>query len=86
VTGLTAVMIAGLLVLIVLFVTRFPDPAPSLPEAVTLPDGARASAVTFGPGWYAVVTTDNRILIFDEGSGALRQSVTSSQRPTRARW
>jgi hypothetical protein len=76
VTTLTFVMIAGFLVLIVLFVIRFPDPRPTLPDSISLPEGAVARAITFGPGWYAVVTEDDRILIFDRASGALRQSVT----------
>lgn len=75
VTTLTGVMIAGLVILVVLFVTRFPDPRPTLPDNVSLPDGVAAQAITFGAGWYAVVTNDNRILIFDAQSGALRQDV-----------
>ena len=75
VTTLMAVMIGGLVILIVLFVTRFPDPRPTLPDTITLPAGVAAQAVTFGPGWFAVVTDDNRILIFDQSSGALRQEV-----------
>ncbi|WP_073195152.1 DUF6476 family protein [Roseovarius marisflavi] len=77
VTTLTATMIVGLLVIITLFVIRFwGNDAPSLPEAVTLPDGARATAFTQGTGWYAIVTTDDRILIYDRTTGHLRQSVT----------
>lgn len=78
VTTLTATMIVGLLVIITLFVIRFwgNDDAPGLPEAITLPDGARATAFTQGTGWYAIVTTDDRILIYDRDSGTLRQSVT----------
>ncbi|MBD3677147.1 MAG: hypothetical protein HUJ27_01960 [Rhodobacteraceae bacterium] len=77
VTVLTATMIGGLLVLIVLFVTRFPDSGPSpLPDSVTLPDGTKPIAVTYGPGWYAVVTDGNEILIFDRDDHALIQSVT----------
>ncbi|MGC8201963.1 DUF6476 family protein [Aliiroseovarius sp. PTFE2010] len=76
VTILTATMILGLLVLIVLFVTRFPDrPASELPGAITLPDGAKASAFTQGPDWYAVVTDDDRILIYDLGDNSLRQTI-----------
>ena len=44
-------------------------------ETVALPDGVRAEAVTFGAGWYAVVTDADTILIFDSATGALRQSV-----------
>ncbi len=46
-----------------------------LPDQVTLPEGVRADAVTMGQGWYAIVTDDDRILIFDRASGELRQSV-----------
>ena len=75
VTTLTAVMILGVLVVIGLLVTRLQAKAPVLPEAIALPDGASARAVTMGQGWVAVVTDDDRILIFDSLTGALRQSV-----------
>jgi hypothetical protein len=41
-----------------------------------LPDGKSAMAVTQGTDWFAVVTTDDEILIFDRITGQLRQSVT----------
>lgn len=78
VTILTGTMIAGLLVIIFLFVTRLGDqPAapPMLPDAIALPDGAKATAFTQGGDWYAVVTEDDRILIYDRAGGALRQVV-----------
>ena len=43
---------------------------------VTLPEGETARAVTFGPDWYAVVTANDLILIYDRASGDLRQTVT----------
>ncbi|MDK3073860.1 DUF6476 family protein [Sedimentitalea sp. JM2-8] len=80
VTTLTAVMIVGLLVIVSLLVIRFSsDPAPSalpLPESIALPNGVTAAAVTYGPDWYAIVTNDGRILIYDRATGALRQTVT----------
>ncbi len=72
---LTATMICGLLVVIGLLVIRFSSKAPYLPEAIALPGGAKAVAFTQGPDWYAVVTDDNNILIYDRTSGALRQTV-----------
>lgn len=78
VLALTVVMIAGFLVLIgtlVVQLNRRPAPLP-LPESLTLPDGAVAEAFTQGADWFAVVTTDGRILIYDRASGALRQTVT----------
>ncbi|MFT6604940.1 MAG: hypothetical protein ACJA2X_000116 [Halocynthiibacter sp.] len=82
VTVLTAVMIGGLLVLIVLFVIRFPvmrsNSAPGalvLPSSIALPEGAKAEAITMGSDWIGVVTKDDRILIYDRASGALRQEI-----------
>ena len=75
VTVLTGTMILGLVVLIGLFVIRFSAGAPPLPEAIELPEGVAATAVTVGDDWYAVVTRDDRILVFDRDTGRLRQSV-----------
>ena len=76
VTTLTAVMIVGVIVVIALLVTRLRDTGPTLPDQIALPDGAVATAFTQGDGWYAVVTDDNRILIYNAISGALRQEIT----------
>ncbi|MDW4496996.1 DUF6476 family protein [Sulfitobacter sp. D35] len=75
VTVLTAVMIAGVLLIIVLIVIRLTDDSPQLPETIDLPGNARAIAVTQGPDWYAVVTDGDEILIFDRLTGRLRQTV-----------
>jgi hypothetical protein len=80
VTVLTATMILGLLVIVALLVTRFwsePD-LPALPGSIALPEGARATAFTQGAGWYAVVTEDGRILVYDRQTGALRQVVETA--------
>jgi hypothetical protein len=69
-------MILGLLTIIALFVIRFWSPRDAtLPETITLPDGARAEAFTQGSDWYAVVTQDDRILIYDRATGQLRQTI-----------
>ena len=75
VTVLTVGMIGGVLVLIAVLVTRLSDQGPDLPRAITLPDGSRAQAFTQGRGWYAVVTEADEILIFDQLTGALRQTI-----------
>ena len=78
VVALTLTMIGGVITVVALLVTRMPQSfsagAPVVPESLTLPAGVTATAVTFGDGWFAVVTTDNRILILDQG-GALRQDI-----------
>jgi len=75
VTGLTGVMVAGLILVIALLVIRFRDTAPPLPEEIALPDGASARAVTLTEGLVIVVTEDDRLLIHDRLTGRLKQSV-----------
>lgn len=75
---LTLTMIVGVIVIVAVIVTRMPQAArglPRMPQAITLPDGTSVTAFTQGAAWYAVVTADDRILIFDRASGALRQTV-----------
>ena len=74
-TVLTVVMIGGFLVLIVALVMRLSADGPSLPDSVALPEGSEASAFTQGSDWFAVVTTDDRILIYDRLTGQLRQTL-----------
>ena len=76
-------MIVGVITVVGLLVTRMPDGralAPVLPQNLTLPDDAKAQAVTMGTGWIGVVTTDNRILIFTP-DGALRQELQIAPLP-----
>lgn len=79
VTTLTGVMIVGLVVIIGLLVTRLQPltapPVVTLPDHVTLPDGAHPVAFTAGPGWHAVVTSEDEILILDPSDGTLRQRI-----------
>jgi len=77
VTVLTAVMIIGFLVIVFLFVTKFSDAfGPELPDVITLPDGTTPNAFTQGRDWYAIVTSDNEILIYDRQTGTLRKTIS----------
>lgn len=80
VTVLTGVMIAGVILIIALIVIRFRDPGPQVPEDLTLPADVTPQAVTFGTGWVAVVTDDDRILIYDRVTGRLTQEVAITGR------
>ncbi len=78
---LMVTMIVGVITVVWLLVTRMPDansaaPAliPELPATITLPDGLVAEAVTAGKGWFAVVTTDQQILIIG-ADGKLKQQL-----------
>ncbi len=76
VTTLTAVMIFGLLTIVGLLVIRvLPLGGVALPDQITLPDGAKATAFTRGPDWYAIVTENNEILVFDATTGVLKQRI-----------
>ena len=75
VTGLTAVMLVGVVVVVGLLVTRLSGAGPDLPAKITLPDGAQARAFTQGTDWFAVVTDADQILIFNATDGQLRQTV-----------
>ncbi|MDU8910248.1 DUF6476 family protein [Aestuariicoccus sp. MJ-SS9] len=75
VTVLTATMIAGVLGILALIVIRYQTTRTPLPPVITLPDGTEALAYTQAAEWYAVVTADDRILIFDRATGRLRQTL-----------
>lgn len=83
VTILTATMIIGITAIFVLLFIRVNGETPAqtgplLPDQITLPEGVTAQAITAGQGWYAIVTQDNRILIYDQNTGDLRQTVEIS--------
>jgi len=76
---LTVTMIAGVITVVGVIVTRMPDASRAtpllLPEAIILPAGTRAQAVTLGDDWIGVVTEDDRFLVFDRRTGTLRQDI-----------
>ncbi len=72
---LTATMIAGVITVVALLVTRMPDGSPrDWPETLALPGGAVPEAVTRGRDFIAVVTTDGRVMILNP-DGSLRQEI-----------
>lgn len=80
VTILTVTMIGGFLTIVALFVMRFAEMnRVELPDTITLPDGAVATAFTRGEGWFAVVTGDGEILIYSRVTGNLRQRIRIEQ-------
>ena len=79
VTTLMVVMIVGFIVLIGFLVTRFPNaPEITLPESIKLPDGTTAEAFTATADWYAIVTTNGQILVYDRTSDALIKTIDLS--------
>ncbi len=80
---LTLTMIGGVITVVAVIVTRMPQAAaarPVLPETLVLPPDTTAAAITAGTGWFAVVTTDDRILVFGL-DGALIQDIAIALPP-----
>ena len=75
VTALTGVMIVGLVAVIYLLVIRLNADVPPLPSRIVLPEGVNAQAFTQGEGWFAVVTEDNRILIYGRDGATVVQDI-----------
>ena len=65
VTVLTVVMIVGVVLIAALLVIRLNQPALAIPDQITLPAGTVAISYTQTHDWFAVVTDENKILIFD---------------------
>lgn len=78
VTTLTVTMIFGVLAIVALLVIRFTQEPQTiaLPDEILLPDGATAYAFTRGPDWYAVVTSENLILIYDAQTNTLMKTLS----------
>lgn len=70
-------MIGGVITVVGLIVTRMPqafvNATPMLPDNLTLPEGTQLEAVTFGKNWIAVVTSDDRLLIYEKSGTLVRE-------------
>ena len=74
VTVLTVVMIVGVVLIAALLVIRLNEPILAIPDQIILPTGTIAVSYTQTQDWFAVVTDENKILIFDL-NGQLTQEV-----------
>jgi hypothetical protein len=74
VTVLTVVMIVGVVLIAALLVIRLNQPTLAIPDQIILPAGTIAVSYTQTQNWFAVVTDENKILIFDL-NGQLTQEV-----------
>lgn len=70
-------MIGGVIAIVALLVTRLPSgsAAPALPDAVELPAGEEAEAVTVARDMLLVVSESGRVFVFAP-DGTLRQEIT----------
>ncbi|MDE0112740.1 MAG: DUF6476 family protein [Albidovulum sp.] len=79
VTAMTIVFIVGFSIVVVLVYLQFVNARngfeSNFPDFIELPEGVEAQSFTRGNGWHAVVTQDDKILIFESASGKLTKSV-----------
>lgn len=77
VTVLTAVMIAGVVILVGLLVIHSPQTGElPMPQDITLPSGTQAQAITITEDFYLVVTQDQTVLVIDRTTGAVQHTIT----------
>jgi len=78
VTVLTATMIGGIVLIVVLLVIRLNAAPPPLamPEGLRLPDGGTPAAVTFLPERILAVDAGGMLHVYDRAGGALLQSLS----------
>lgn len=76
VTILTAVMVVGMIVLVTVFVMRFPDGTaqqrqggPEVPQVLDLPKGVWAEAVARTEDFWVIVAETGDVYFFDRAGG-----------------
>ncbi|THD73548.1 hypothetical protein E7681_11320 [Thalassobius vesicularis] len=79
VTILTVTMIAGVVTIVVLIVIRYRQTPPDFPTVLTLPPGTTPEAYTQTKSWYAIVTEDDRVLIYSRATNKLVREITLEQ-------
>ncbi|WP_319824340.1 DUF6476 family protein [Thalassovita sp.] len=79
VTILTVTMIAGVVTIVALIVIRYRQTPPDFPAVLTLPPGTTPEAYTQTSKWYAIVTGDDRILIYSRATRKLVREITLEQ-------
>ncbi len=75
VTALSVTMIIGMVIVTSLLVMRLQSKPPLLPEEISLPDGATATAITTNSDWVLVLDQNQQLHVFDRLSGTLHQTV-----------
>lgn len=73
---LTVTMIAGVVTIVALIVIRYRQTPPDFPTVLTLPPGTTPEAYTQTQDWYAIVTDDNRVLIYSRATQKLVREIT----------
>jgi len=75
VTTLTVTMIAGIIIVITLLVIKLQPSKIKIPQEITLPKGTKAISYSQGSDWIAIISSDDRIFIFDSVTGKIRKQI-----------
>jgi hypothetical protein len=81
VTLLAGVMIVGFVIIVCVFVINFRKSHVLVPATLELPDDIIPIAYTQTRNWYAIVTDDDEILIFDNTGNEIQQIKVNFKTP-----
>ena len=73
VTLLTVSMILGILTIAALLAFKLRSENINFPQTLTLPDGTKPIAFTQTKDWYAIVTDEHEILIYDNSGNRIQK-------------
>tara|TARA_B100001758_G_C18348770_1_gene578552 strand:+ start:286 stop:621 length:336 start_codon:yes stop_codon:yes gene_type:complete len=73
VTVLACVMIIGFIIIVSLFVLNFQKSHVSIPVTLELQNGVKPIAYTKTKDWYAIVTDEHEILIYDNSGNRIQK-------------
>lgn len=80
---LTITITVGFIIIVVLFILKFGSIGKvdrvQLPERIILPSGTVPEAFTVGRSWYAVITEDDEILIFDKTTDEILKTIAIAE-------
>jgi hypothetical protein len=78
---LAGVMIIGFVIIVCVFVINFRKSPTLIPTALELPSNVNPIAYTQTTNWYAIVTDDDEILIFDNTGNEIQKIKVNFKTP-----
>lgn len=77
---MTTTMIIGFIIIVGLLIAKFNSlrgeiSEPAFPDEIILPNGIQADAFTTTKDWFAIITNNDKILVYNRDSGKLIQQI-----------
>ena len=80
---MTVTLIVGFIIIVGLFITKFNSfvalPDQIFPDQIMLPNGTRAATFTASKDWFAIITTDDELLLYDQHTNDLIRRINLLQ-------